>query len=73
MSKHSVVIHWSDEDNAFVAEVPELSGCCAHGATPEEALANAQEVIRLWIDTANEFGDPVPKPKSRQQGSGFIL
>lgn len=54
------------EDEAFVAEVPELPGCAAHGPTQEAALANAQEAIRLGIDTANEFGDPVSEPKGRR-------
>lgn len=66
MIKYEVIIYWSEEDAAFVAEVPELSGCAAHGATQEEALGNAQDAIRLWIDTAKEFGDPVPEPKGRR-------
>jgi predicted RNase H-like HicB family nuclease len=66
MNKYEVIIYWSDEDQAFIAEAPELPGCCAHGATQEAALASAQEAIRLWIDTAREFGDPVPKPKGRR-------
>ncbi len=60
MYKYEVIIYWSDEDQAFVAEVPELPGCAAHGPTQEAALASAQEAIRLWIDTAKEFGDPIP-------------
>jgi predicted RNase H-like HicB family nuclease len=52
--------------SGFIAEAPELPGCSAHGPTQEAALASAQEAIRLWIDTANEFGDPVPKPKGRR-------
>ncbi len=63
MYKYEVILYWSNEDNAFVAEVPELSGCMAHGATQEAALKNAQEAVGLWIDTAREFGDPVPEPK----------
>ena len=66
MSKYEVIIYWSDEDQAFVAEVPELAGCAAHGPTQEAALASAQEAIRLWIDAANEFGDPIPAPKGRR-------
>lgn len=65
MNKYEVIIYWSDEDQAFIAEVPELPGCFAHGATQEAALANAKDAIRLWIDTANEFGDPVPQPRGR--------
>lgn len=66
MYKYEVIIYWSDEDAAFVAEVPELPGCTAHGDAYESALANAQEAIGLWIDTAREFGDPVPEPKGRR-------
>jgi predicted RNase H-like HicB family nuclease len=67
MNKYEVIIYWSDEDEAFIAEAPELPGCSAHGPTQEAALASAQEAIRLWIDTANEFGEPIiPKPKGRR-------
>ena len=66
MNQHEVIIYWSDEDQVFVAEVPELPGCSAHGPTQEGALANAQEAIRLWIDSAKEFGDPIPEPKGRR-------
>jgi predicted RNase H-like HicB family nuclease len=66
MSKYEVILYWSGEDGIFVAEVPELPGCMAHGSTPQEALSNAQEAIQLWIDTAREFGDPVPVPKERR-------
>ena len=66
MNKYEIIIYWSEEDSAFVAEVPELPGCAAHGATQESALVSAQEAIRLWIDTAKEFGDTVPKPKGRR-------
>jgi predicted RNase H-like HicB family nuclease len=66
MIKYEVIIYWSEEDEAFVAEAPELPGCAAHGDTQESALANAHDAIRLWIDTAKEFGDPVPEPKGRR-------
>jgi predicted RNase H-like HicB family nuclease len=66
MSKYEVIIYWRDEDQVFVAEVPELPGCSAHGATQEAALASAREAIRLWIETAREFGDPIPEPKDRR-------
>ena len=66
MNKYEIIIYWSEEDAAFVAEVPELPGCAAHGATQEAALLSAQEAIRLWIETAKEFGDPIPKPKGRR-------
>ena len=66
MHKYEVIIYWSAEDEIFVADVPELPGCMAHGATQEAALAQAQEAMQLWIDTAGEFGDPVPEPKGRR-------
>ncbi len=66
MHKYETIIYWSDEDQIFVAEIPELPGCMAHGTTPEAALAHAQEAMQLWIDTAREFGDPVPEPKGRR-------
>ena len=66
MHKYEIIIFWSDEDRAFVAEVPELAGCMAHGATPEVALKEAQVAITFWIDTAKEFGDPIPAPKGRR-------
>jgi predicted RNase H-like HicB family nuclease len=66
MHKYEMIIYWSREDRAFIAEVPELPGCMAHGDTPQDALANAQDAVQLWIDTAQEFGDPVPEPKGRR-------
>lgn len=66
MLKYEIILYWSNEDQVFVAEVPELPGCMAHGDTQEAALANTKEAIRLWIDTAREFGDPVPEPKGRR-------
>lgn len=66
MNKYEVIIYWSDEDSAFVAEVPELPGCAAHGGSQEEALKNAQDAIKLWIDTCLEFGDEIPEPKGRR-------
>jgi predicted RNase H-like HicB family nuclease len=65
MSKYEVIIYWSDEDDAFVAEVPELAGCMADGATYQEALAGAEVVIQEWIETAAELGRPIPQPKGR--------
>lgn len=64
--KYEVIIYWSQEDGNFVAEIPEPPGCAAHRPTPEAALASVQEAIRLWIDTAKEFGDPIPEPKGRR-------
>ena len=66
MHKYEVIIYWSEADRAFIAEVPELPGCAAHSATPDAALANCQDAIGLWIDTAEEFGRPVPEPKGRR-------
>ena len=65
MPKYEVIIYWSDEDQAFVAEVPELAGCAADGKTRREALANAEIVIKEWIETARELGRPIPAPKGR--------
>jgi predicted RNase H-like HicB family nuclease len=66
MHKYEIIIYWSSEDQVFIAEVPELPGCMAHGSTQEAALGNANEAIQLWIDTAREFGDPVPEPKGQR-------
>jgi predicted RNase H-like HicB family nuclease len=63
--KYELIIWWSQEDQAFLVEVPELAGCMADGATYEEAVANAQEVIREWIDTARELGRDIPEPRGR--------
>ncbi len=64
MHKYEVIIYWSKEDSVFIAEVPELPGCIAHGETQAIALAQVNEAIELWIDTAIEFGDAVPEPKA---------
>jgi predicted RNase H-like HicB family nuclease len=64
--KYEIIIYWSNEDGVFVAEVPELPGCMAHGNTAEAALTNAHDAIQLWIDTAREFGDPIPEPKGER-------
>jgi predicted RNase H-like HicB family nuclease len=66
MHKYEVVIYWSAEDQTHIAEVPELPGCIAHGSTQQAALANANEAVQLWIDTAKESGDPVPDPKGER-------
>ena len=62
--KYEVVIYWSDEDEAFVAQIPEHPGCAADGATPQQALANVEVVAREWIETAIEDGREVPVPKT---------
>jgi predicted RNase H-like HicB family nuclease len=64
-SKYEIVIYWSQEDQAFIAEAPELPGCMADGQTYQEALANAEIIIGEWITTAREIGRPVPKSKGR--------
>lgn len=66
MYKYEIIIYWSNEDGAFIAEVPELPGCMAHGKSSEAALKNANEAIQLWIDTAKEFGDHLPEPKGER-------
>ena len=64
--KYEIFIHWSPVDEVFIAEVPDLPGCMAHGKTPIIAVQNANEAIQLWLDTAHEFGDPIPQPRSWQ-------
>ena len=66
MFKYQLVLWWSAIDDTWLAEVPELPGCMADGDTPEAALAMAQEVIGMWIDTAKELGRPVPEPLGRR-------
>lgn len=63
--QYEIILYWSREDQAFIAEVPELSGCLADGATYQEALANVEVVIREWIETASELGRPIPTPRGR--------
>ena len=65
MPKYELIIYWSQEDQAFIAEVPELAGCAADGKTYREALANVEVVIQEWIETAKELGRTVPAPKGR--------
>lgn len=63
--KYELIIYWSEADNAFLVEVPELAGCMADGQTYAEALANAEVIIQEWIETAQMLGRPIPKPKGR--------
>jgi predicted RNase H-like HicB family nuclease len=63
--KYEIIIYWSDEDEAYIAEVPELPGCAADGATYKQALTNVEVVIGEWIETAGELGRTVPKLKGR--------
>ena len=64
-SRYEIILYWSEEDQAVIAEVPELSGCAADGQTYEEALANAQTIIDEWIETARQLGREIPKPRGR--------
>jgi predicted RNase H-like HicB family nuclease len=66
MLNYEIILYWSNEDQVFIAEVPELPGCMAHGDSQEIALANVKEALQLWLDTAKEFGDPIPEPKGRR-------
>ncbi len=65
MSKYEIIIYWSSDDKSFIAEVPELPGCMSDGKSYQEALANAEQVIKEWIDTAKELKRPIPKPRGR--------
>ena len=64
-NKYEIIIYWSEEDEAFIAEVPELPGCMADGNTYQEALSNAEVIIQEWIETAKEVGRPIPQPRGR--------
>ena len=66
MHKYEVIIYWSNDDDTFVAEVPQLPGCAAHGNTQEEALTNINEAVDLWLETAREFGHAIPEPKGER-------
>ena len=66
MHKYEIIIYWSNEDDAYVAEVPELPGCSAHGDSQEAALEQIGQAIDLWLETAREFGDPIPEPKGER-------
>jgi predicted RNase H-like HicB family nuclease len=63
--RYEIIIYWSEDDGAFIAEVPELPGCAADGATAQEALANVQTTITHWIETAQDLGRPIPTPRGR--------
>jgi len=65
MTKYEIILYWSAEDDAFIAEVPELAGCVADGPTRQEAIANAELVIAAWLETAKELGRPIPEPRGR--------
>jgi predicted RNase H-like HicB family nuclease len=63
--RYEIILYWSTEDQAFIAEVPELPGCAADGATYQEALTEVEVVIGEWIETARELGRPIPTPRGR--------
>ena len=65
MYKYEIILYWSEEDNAYIAEVPELAGCMADGATAQDALHNVEQIIDEWIETAQELGRSIPAPKGR--------
>ena len=65
MIKYELIIYWSEDDAAFVAEIPELAGCAVDVSTYQETVANAEVVIQEWIETAKELGRPIPEPKGR--------
>ena len=64
-SKYEIIIYWSQEDQAFIADVPELPGCMADGKTYQEAPANIEVVVQEWIDTATDLNRPIPQPRGR--------
>jgi len=63
--KYEIIIYWSEEDQAYVAEVPELPGCAADGKTYKQAVANVEVIIQEWVETATELGRAIPEPKGR--------
>ena len=63
--RYEMIVRWSSEDDAFVVDVPELPGCMAHGNTRTDAIANAEEAVAFWLQTAKEDGIPIPEPKGR--------
>ena len=65
LSKYEIIIYWSADDNAFIAEVPELPGCMADGKTYQEAVTNAEVIIGEWLETARELGRQIPEPRGR--------
>lgn len=66
MDKYEIIIFWSDEDQVYVVDIPELPGCMAHGNTEESALANAKDAMAFWLETARELDRPIPEPKGRR-------
>lgn len=67
--RYEIILYWSEEDQAFISEVPELPGCAADGETYQEAVQNVEVIMQEWIETAEELGRPIPKPKGRLMAS----
>ena len=65
MNRYEIILYWSEEDQMFIAEVPELPGCMAHGETQNEALKNIQDAMSFWLDIARELGRSIPEPRGR--------
>lgn len=65
MLRYEIILYWSEEDQAFIAEVPELPGCAADGKTYQEALQNVEIIMQEWIETAEELGRVIPEPRQR--------
>lgn len=63
---YDILIYWSEADEAYIAEMPELPGCMADGRTPHEALANLRQIALEWVETARSLGRPIPEPKRRR-------
>ncbi len=63
--KYEIIIYWSEEDQAYIAEVPELPGCAADGKTYKQAVANVEVIIQEWVETATELGRAITEPKGR--------
>lgn len=66
MYRYEIILYWSDEDQVFIAEVPELPGCMAHGDNQETALRNIMDAMQFWVETARTLGRPVPQPKGER-------
>lgn len=66
LPRYEVVVYWDDDDQIYIAEVPDLAGCAAHGGTQVEAVQNVSDAVALWIETAKEFGDPIPSPSEHR-------
>jgi predicted RNase H-like HicB family nuclease len=63
--RYEIIIYWSEDDQSFIAEVPELPGCAADGSTYQEALKNVEQIIKEWIETAQKLGRPIPQPRGK--------